>query len=154
MNAGIAIVAIIALGVLGGLCSALRAQETRSVWDGVYTEEQARRGAVLFDRECASCHGPAGAGGGMSPALTGAAFSANYDGLRVGDLFERNRRTMPVGKEGQLSRQQTADITAYMLECNKFPAGPEELPTEAQALNQIRYIATKYAPRRDRHSPR
>ena len=34
------------------------------------TEEQAKRGAVLFDRNCAGCHGPSGAGGGMAPALT------------------------------------------------------------------------------------
>lgn len=143
MNTRIATAAVIGLAVIGGCYSALRAQTTRSVWDGVYTEEQAKRGAVLFDQECASCHGPAGAGGGMASALVGSAFSANYDGQTVGDLFERNRTTMPVGKEGQLSRQQNADITAFMLQCNKFPAGTEELPTQAQVLNQIKYLATK-----------
>lgn len=143
MNRKTATAAVIGLAVIGGFYSALRAQTTRTVWDGVYNEAQAKRGAVLYDLECASCHGPAGAGGGMAPALTDAAFSANYDGLTVGDLFERNRTSMPVGKEGQLSRQQNVDITAYMLECNKFPAGKDELPTQAQALNQIKYVATK-----------
>jgi len=118
-------------------------QGTRTVWDGVYTEEQAKRGAVLFDRECAGCHGPDGEGGGMAPALAGAAFYANYDGQTVGDLFDRNRTTMPVGKEGQLSAQQNADITAFMLQVNKFPAGTTELASQSFALKQIQYIAEK-----------
>jgi mono/diheme cytochrome c family protein len=143
MNTRITTAAIIGLVVIGGLYSALPAQTTRSVWDGVYTEEQAKRGAELYDLECASCHGPAGAGGGMAPALVGSAFSANYDGQTVGDLAERNRQTMPVRKEGQLSRQQNADITAYMLQCNKFPAGASELPSQVQAQNQIQYLAMK-----------
>jgi S-disulfanyl-L-cysteine oxidoreductase SoxD len=118
-------------------------QGTRTVWDGVYTEEQAKRGAVLFDRECAGCHGPDGEGGGMAPALVGAAFYANYDGQTVGDLFDRNRTTMPPGKEGQLSGQQNADITAFMLQVNKFPAGTTELATQSFALKQIQYVAQK-----------
>ena len=39
---------------------ALRAQEpaeSRSVWDGVYTEEQAKRGEQLYRKECGTCHG-------------------------------------------------------------------------------------------------
>ncbi len=137
----------VALAVVGlaiaGAGAALGGQSPRTVWDGVYTEAQAKRGATLYDQQCASCHGPAGAGGGLAPALTGSAFAANYDGLTVGDLFERNRRTMPVGGEGTLSREQTADITAYLLQCNGFPAGEVELPSEVHALNLIAYLATK-----------
>ena len=79
----------------------------------------------------------------MAPALVGAAFSANYDGQTVGDLFDRNRTTMPVGKEGQLSAQQNADITAFMLQVNKFPAGETELPAQSAALKMIAFIAQK-----------
>ena len=79
----------------------------------------------------------------MAPALVGAAFSANYDGQTVGDLFDRNRTTMPVGREGQLSGQQNADITAFMLQFNKFPPGPTELPTQSVLLRQIRYVAER-----------
>jgi S-disulfanyl-L-cysteine oxidoreductase SoxD len=141
MKSRFAVTAIVAAVVLGGLAAALRAQATRTVWDGVYTEEQATRGGVLFDRECAQCHGPAGAGGGMAPALVDSAFSANYDGQTVGDLFDRNRSTMPIGREGQLSGQQNADITAFMLQCNKFPSGTTELPSQSLALRQIQYVA-------------
>jgi len=145
MSRGVAIVIVVTLGAIGASYSALRAQATRSVWDGVYSEAQAARGDPLFDRECAGCHGPDGEGGGMAPALSGAAFNANYDGQSVGDLFERNRTTMPVGKEGQLSGQQNADITAFMLQVNKFPAGSSELAGQAMTLKMIKYLAQKPA---------
>lgn len=133
----------IALWAATALSIALRAQPGPSVWDGVYTEVQATRGATLYDRECGQCHGPGGAGGGMAPALIGAAFSANYDGQTVGDLFDRNRTTMPPGKEGQLSGQENADITAFMLKVNQFPAGETELPAQGMALKTIQYLAFK-----------
>jgi len=139
----IARVALVA-GIAGlGLLCAVGAQGTRSVWDGVYTDAQANRGAALFDKECAQCHGPSGEGGGMAPALVGNEFSANYDGKTVGDLFDRNRTTMPVGKEGQLGGAQNADITAFMLQVNKFPSGVTELPSQSMLLRQIKYVAER-----------
>lgn len=135
------------LGVLGAwgavFATALAAQQPRTVWDGVYSSEQAARGAVLFDKECAQCHGPSGAGGGMAPALFGAAYSANYDGLTVGDLFDRNRNTMPPGKEGEIGSQENADITAFMLQFNDFPPGQAELPSVGMALKSIQYRASR-----------
>jgi mono/diheme cytochrome c family protein len=144
MSARFLVAAALAL-MMAGTYSALRAQTPRSVWDGVYTEEQAKRGALAFERECAGCHGMEGAGGGMAPALAGSAFSANYDGQTVGDLFDRNRTTMPVGKEGVLSGPQTADITAFMLQVNKFPPGATELPSQSMMLKLITYLAEKPA---------
>jgi len=138
-----AVAALITVAAVGTLCSALRAQEMRSVWDGVYTEVQAQRGAVLFNNECASCHGATGEGGEMAPALAGPSFTANYDGLTVGDLFERSKTTMPVGREGQLSGQAIADITAFMLKSNGFPAGEMELPTQAMTLKTVKLVALK-----------
>jgi S-disulfanyl-L-cysteine oxidoreductase SoxD len=133
----------IALCGTAGLVASLRAQPAPTVWDGVYTEDQATRGAALYDKECGQCHGPAGAGGGMATPLVGAAFSANYDGQTVGDLFERNRTTMPPGKEGQMGGQENADITAYILKVNGFPAGEAELPSQSMALKGIQYLAFK-----------
>jgi mono/diheme cytochrome c family protein len=135
--------AIVAAAFIGGTCAVLLAQASRSVWDGVYSEDQAKRGAVLFDKECAGCHGPDGEGGGMAPALSGAAFNANYDGQSIGDLFDRNKTTMPIGKEGQLSGQQIADITAFMLQANKFPSGASELAAQTMTLKMIKYLAQK-----------
>ncbi len=119
------------------------AQAGKSTWDGVYTEEQAKRGGEAFDRECAGCHGAGGAGGSMAPALLGPAFTANYDGQTVGDLFDRNRTTMPVGREGKLSAQTIADITAFVLQANKFPSGATELPAQSMALKAIKFVASQ-----------
>lgn len=141
VNLASAVLALVAAGVV--FTTALAAQAPKTVWDGVYTTAQATRGAVLFDAECAACHGPSGAGGGMAAPLVGAAFSANYDGLTVGDLFDRNRSTMPPGKEGQLSAEQNADIAAFMLQFNAFPAGEKELPAQGMLLRSIKYLAAQ-----------
>lgn len=121
----------------------LAAQTTRSVWDGVYSQEQADRGRALYARECAACHGAELSGGEEAPPLTGAAFLANWNGLTVGDLFERIRVSMPEGKPGSLSRQTNADILAYILGANQFPAGKTDLPTGTEFLKQIRFEAER-----------
>ncbi|MGH9935759.1 MAG: c-type cytochrome [Blastocatellia bacterium] len=142
----IAVAAIAGLTVIGVFNSALRAQETakqpRSVWDGVYTEEQAKRGASLYGKECASCHRD-DTGGEEATALAGPAFLANWDGLTVSDLCERIRVSMPPDNPRRLSRRQVADILGHMLKANGFPAGKTELAREAEALKQIRIEATK-----------
>ena len=79
----------------------------------------------------------------MTPALTGGAFMANWDGLTVGDLAERIRVSMPMNSPGSLSRQQTADVVAYILRFNQFPSGKEELPREVQALKEILIKASR-----------
>lgn len=127
----------------------LRAQapplESRSVWDGVYTEEQSKRGEPIYHKECAACHGDMMTGGESAPPLTGGAFLANWNGLSVGDLFDRIRKTMPQSAPGRLTRQQDADILAFMLSMNKFPAGKTELYRQSEMLREIRFEAKKPA---------
>ena len=77
----------------------------------------------------------------MAPALVGAAFSADFDGQTVGDLFDRNKATPPPGNEGQMSGAQSADITAFILQVNKFPAGSNELAATGMVLKQIKFVA-------------
>jgi mono/diheme cytochrome c family protein len=122
----------------------LSAQEaTRSVWDGVYTQEQADRGRPLYNQHCASCHADTLMGGEMSAPLVGGEFLSNWNGLTLGELFERIRTTMPQNKPGKLSREVNADITAYILSVNKFPAGKAELPHAAEFLKDIRIDSEK-----------
>ncbi len=116
---------------------------SRSVWDGVYTEEQAKRGEETYQKECASCHGDSLVGGGGASPLTGGTFLSNWNGLTVGDLFERIRKTMPQGSLGKLTKQQDADVLAYLLSFNKFPAGKAELQKQVEFLREIRFEATK-----------
>jgi hypothetical protein len=79
----------------------------------------------------------------MTPPLTGATFTSNWDGLTVGDLADRIRISMPLNSPGVLSRQETADVVAYILRFNQFPAGKEELPREVPAMKQILFKASR-----------
>jgi S-disulfanyl-L-cysteine oxidoreductase SoxD len=116
---------------------------SRSVWDGVYSAEQAKRGEPLYTQYCAACHGTTLEGGEMAPPLAGGAFNANWNGLTLGDLADRTRISMPQSNPGILSRAQVADIMATMLAAGGFPAGQAELPREGELLKQINFVATK-----------
>src|SRR5271169_2026508 len=104
-------IAIVAFNGVTGV--ATRAQTSASVWDGVYTGEQAERGGVLYSQKCASCHGDHLQGKHpQTPALTGSGFKGNWNGETVDDLFEKIQTAMPADKPGTLSRQQNADALA------------------------------------------
>jgi mono/diheme cytochrome c family protein len=125
-------------------CAILLAQESpRTVWDGVYNQTQSQRGQALFLEHCSSCHGRDLEGLDMTPPLTGGAFTANWDGLTLGDLADRIRVSMPLNAPGTLSRQDTADIVAYILRFNEFPAGKDELSREVPVMKQILFKAMK-----------
>ena len=121
---------------------AAASSESRSVWERVYTEEQAKRGETVYRKECASCHGDTLVGGGGAAPLTGGTFLSNWNGLTLGDLFDRIRKTMPQGTPGKLTKQQDADVLAYVLSFNKFPAGKTELSRQTEFLKEIRFEAT------------
>ena len=141
MKIKIAIVAIIGLAAIAAFHSTLRAQQatSRSVLDGAYTEEQAKRGEALYGQYCVSCHGPTLMGTEMAPPLTGAAFNSNWNDLTVNDLFEKIRGSMPGDDPGKLSRQENAAVLAYILSVAKYPAGKTELESETKLLKQIRF---------------
>jgi mono/diheme cytochrome c family protein len=143
MKSHIAAAILLPMVAVAGLRTAVHAQPTKSVWDGVYTEEQANRGAPLYSEQCASCHGPELMGGEMAPPLAAGDFLAGWDGLTVGDLFERMRISMPQNAPGSLSGQQNADILAFMFKANSFPAGSTELSSQAMALKDIKLEAKK-----------
>ena len=148
MNIKFAAVALIPFATVFVLRSTLHAQPaSKSIWDGVYSEAQAARGKALYAQECASCHGGELTGGEMAPPLAGGEFMAGWDGLTIGDLFERVRISMPQNAPGSLSGQQNADILAFMFSSNKFPAGTTEMPKEAGILKQIKFEVKKPAER-------
>jgi mono/diheme cytochrome c family protein len=115
----------------------------RTVWSGVFTAAQADRGGAVYAQSCANCHGAGLEGADMSPALAGAAFMASWNDLTLGDLFERIRISMPADRPGTLSRPQMADVIAFMLRANQFPAGATELPTETPALRAMKFVMVK-----------
>jgi mono/diheme cytochrome c family protein len=122
------------------------AAQQATVWDGVYTLEQAARGEKLYAQHCAQCHGDTLGGVESAPPLTGDQFNGNWEGLALGDLFERMRVSMPLDRPGTLSRAENADILAHVLRVGGFPSG--EKPLDAGALASIRYVT--YKPQEER----
>jgi mono/diheme cytochrome c family protein len=120
-----------------------QAQPPMSVWDGIYPAEQASRGQTLYRQECASCHGEKLEGRGQAPSLTGGEFVMDWNGMTVGDLFEKMQTSMPADKPGQLSPEQNATIVAYILSANQFPSGAADLSADAKLLRQIRFEAER-----------
>lgn len=131
---------ILILTVTGFMISALYAsvgaQAAKSVKDGVYTADQAKRGEALYKENCAACHGEDLMGSGPMPALAGPDFVANWK--TVGDLFEKVHTTMPATAPGSFSEAQTSDTIAYMLSKSNYPVGQAELDTKQDVLAQIK----------------
>ena len=125
------------------ICAAALLAQSRSVWDGIYTEAQAKRGEALYNQNCVSCHGPALEGDGEAPPLSGGEPFWTYNGKPVTALFDKILREMPHDHPGTLTPEASADLLAHVLHFNKFPAGDAELPHTADALNQIRYESKK-----------
>jgi cytochrome c len=115
----------------------------RPAGEGVYTKQQAARGQALYAEECAKCHGENLSGGDDSPELAGATFMSRWKGKKLGVLFTLINKTMPTDDPGHLSTRQSADLTAFILNSNSFPAGPDELPNNSAALNDIAIEAQK-----------
>jgi len=127
------------------LAGAAEAQ-TVSIWDGVYSEEQAARGNAGFAAHCANCHGASLGGTGEAPALAGPQFLSDFDSLSLGDLFDRIRTTMPQDNPASLTRDQYADILAFLLKANGMPAGAKELDRRSEYLKAIGFSAAKPHP--------
>lgn len=110
------------------------AQTRRTVWDGVFTAEQAARGRATFAATCAPCHG-ANLIGGSHTALKGDAFVSHWMEGSLGALFN-HVKSMPPNR-ANLGDPAYADLVAFILEANAFPAGARELNAEAMPDIQI-----------------
>src|SRR4051812_28970385 len=115
---------IFLLLLLAGWISTLTGQDKapQSVWDGIYTVEQAVKGEASYTEACASCHGEKLEGQGQAPPLAGSEFASNWNGSSVGDLFERVQVSMPADRPGQLTKEKNAGILAFLFKVNKFPS--------------------------------
>jgi S-disulfanyl-L-cysteine oxidoreductase SoxD len=126
------------------LAAAQAPASSRTARDGVYSDEQARRGQAVYRDKCASCHGAALAGAN-APPLAGDAFLAVWGGP-VAELVDKIQHTMPQDDPGKLTRQQSTDVVAYMLQVGKFPAGRAELSADAAVQKPISLVAGFTAP--------
>jgi quinoprotein glucose dehydrogenase len=120
--------------------------DQRTVWDGVFTEEQARRGKSRYESACGYCHMDDLSGGGgdepgaSPPALVGPTFLASWRNASLAELAGTIAATMPFERP-KLEVQEYIDIVSYLLQANGMPAGPADLPTDAKQLKEISIVA-------------
>lgn len=116
---------------------------SQTVWDSVYTAEQATRGDSLYKVTCVKCHGPDLAGGDDGAPLAGKLFLGNWTGLPLNELYEKIRTTMPSDNPKTVPPEQLIDILAFMLSKNAFPAGSKVLTTDSTLLKDIKLVQDK-----------
>jgi mono/diheme cytochrome c family protein len=106
--------------------------------DGIYSAAQAARGEETYQQFCSACHGARLQGTPAAP-LTGEAFRGRWeDGKHtLDDLYYIIRSLMPNNAPGSLSKAQYADVVAYILKVNNYPAGGEDLVPKTAAMKAV-----------------
>jgi quinoprotein glucose dehydrogenase len=111
---------------------------------GVFTEEQAKKGAAAYSANCANCHGSQLRSTDREiPNLTDKSFQFAWLGKTIAEKFEVVRDTMPPKEERSLEDQVYLDIVAYILQFNKIPSGNQPLKPDLQILKQITIAAPR-----------
>ncbi len=100
-----------------------------SLADGVFSEDQAERGYLVFRDTCADCHG--------TSEMHGDDFMFEWEGSSVGRLYRMISRTMPDDDPGSLPRQNYIDVLTYILDLNDFPAGSSDLTADTERLDAL-----------------
>jgi len=130
----IAAVVATAAGAVPGVVGAQTGPARNTLWDGLYTDDQASRGNAVFSATCANCHTLDSQG---NRPLSGKKFWDSYTQKTVGDLFTFIQKNMPNGNGGSLSEKTYADLVALVLKSNGIPAGTTDLVPSAVAAIPI-----------------
>lgn len=130
-------------GAIALVALSIAAAQTKTVWDGVYTEAQAGRGKKSYITNCASCHNEGLQGGDLAPELKGESFLLRWNDKSMFEFVDRMQKTMPQDAPGSLSAEENGDIVAYILQVNKMTPGSADLSSDAAALKAITITKSK-----------
>ena len=134
---------LVAIGAAFAAGAQSAAGRPKTIWDGVFTSEQALRGQAAYTGPCDRCHGYKLDGAPDDPVMlpappvAGAKFLRKWSGRSLAALFEYTRATMPSNNPGYLSDGEVADIVAYMLAASGAPPGTDALQPSAAGLASI-----------------
>ena len=92
------------------------------------------RGLTLYDTSCASCH--------ELSKFKGTEFANTWTDKPLTDLHAAVV-SMPMDAPGSMKPQEYADILAYFLSINGYPAGKTELAGTEAAIKAIKLDAKK-----------
>jgi mono/diheme cytochrome c family protein len=135
--------AFVAISVAASAAAQSVSGRSATIWDGVFTAEQALRGQAAYTGPCDRCHGYKLDGAPEDPVMlpappvAGGKFLRKWNGRSLAALFEYTRTTMPSNNPGYLSDAEVADIVAYMLSVSGAPAGGDALQADLSALAGI-----------------
>jgi mono/diheme cytochrome c family protein len=119
------------------------AEPTHTVWDSVYTAAQASHGDSLYKATCVKCHGATLGGGDEGSPLVGSAFLGNWRDLTLDQLFDKIRTSMPPDNPKSIATRDVADLVAYLLAQNQFPAGAKVLTDSLDRLKDIKITTSR-----------
>ena len=108
-----------------------------NIWEGIFSNAQAKRGDKLYAQHCAMCHMVDMGGKEPAPELAGDSFLAKWLGHDVGELYTRVSTTMPAGNPGILKPNEYADLVALLLQANNFKGGAVDMKPDAAALKKV-----------------
>jgi mono/diheme cytochrome c family protein len=103
---------------------------------GVYTEAQAKAGAVIYTAQCSMCHGVK-LEGVSGPQLAGSAFIAKWNGQTADDLRDIIATQMPLTAPGSLKPAEVLAVLSYILQQNKYPSGAAALTAPAAKKTKL-----------------
>jgi cytochrome c len=115
------------------------AQAGKTVWDAIYTEAQAERGKGAYEKDCAFCHLSDLAGQGFAPPLIEDTFKQRWEDGTLNDLYVVIKATMPQDKPDSLTADAYADIVAFLLKSNNYPAGQQELKPDPAEMKGVTF---------------
>jgi hypothetical protein len=101
----------------------------------VYSDEQAKRGQIVYDAKCGSCHD----GTGLGPELKDRGYLATWENKSVRAFYGRVLSTMPEDDPGSLAENEVLDLIAYLLQGHGFPAGKTPLKS-ASELDAVTFV--------------
>jgi alcohol dehydrogenase (cytochrome c) len=114
------------LAWVAGAACCLAAAAGQSLFDRGpvgFTEQQARRGQIVYVERCASCHGPHLSDGQFGPPVKGTAFKARWHDQMPEVLWSAIIKRMPPASPGSLDGRTYTDVAAYLLRENGENAG-------------------------------
>src|SRR5262245_38988366 len=123
----------------GALAARGVSAQSATVWDGVFTAAQASRGEAAYQKACATCHGPALGGDAFAPPLVGEPFTTRWQDGTLSDVLVLVKTTMPQDMPATLSADTYADIIAFLLKSNNYPAGQREISQDPDQVKDVRF---------------